>query len=289
MLKRDAISANGQNGQDSKSNEETHATEGSDSSSSEYDNGYAIRSLARGLAVLRCFDMEHPEWSLGDVARATRLNKVTVFRLIKTLQAEGFLGFDPTTARYHLGTAILPLSYLGTSHKELSRMAKPAMRKLAEKTGESVDLAVHTVDGVMFIAQVLTSRPFKPAATIGRVFGDLNSCHSKVFLAFSPSEVRERALSKPWEALTPHTIVERECMEQELRKVVQAGIAYDYQEQTLGICGAAVPVYDALGEVRATLSIVAPIERFNPEDVEVITQALIEAGMALSRELGYKG
>jgi DNA-binding IclR family transcriptional regulator len=199
------------------------------------------------------------------------------------------VGFDPTTSRYHLGTAILPLSYLSTSHKELSRLAKPTMRKLAENTGESVDLAVHTVDGVMFISQVLTSRPFKPAATIGRVFGELNNCHSKVFLAFSAPEVRERALSKPWEILTPHTISERALMEKELHAVAQSGIAYDFQEQALGICGAAVPVRDAIGDVRATLAIVAPVERFNPEDVEKNSSALIEAGLSLSRELGYKG
>jgi IclR family pca regulon transcriptional regulator len=81
------MSANGGNQKDLMSNEEASTDIALDASSSDSENGYAIRSLARGLAVLRCFDMEHPEWSLGDVARATKLNKVTVFRVIKTLQA----------------------------------------------------------------------------------------------------------------------------------------------------------------------------------------------------------
>ena len=28
---------------------------------------YAVKSLSRGLAILKLFDLEHPRWTLGDI------------------------------------------------------------------------------------------------------------------------------------------------------------------------------------------------------------------------------
>jgi len=51
------------------------------------DETYAVRSLSRALRILLCFDVVHPEWPLAELAKATGLNKTTVYRLLKTMEA----------------------------------------------------------------------------------------------------------------------------------------------------------------------------------------------------------
>jgi IclR family pca regulon transcriptional regulator len=52
--------------------------------------GYS-QSLARGLAVLRCFDAEHPVLGIADMARALGMSRPTVHRYASTLAALGYL------------------------------------------------------------------------------------------------------------------------------------------------------------------------------------------------------
>ena len=66
------------------------------------------------------------------------------------------------------------------------------------------------------------------------------------------------------------------------------GVAYDLQERALGICGVAAPVRDFGGEVKASLGIIGPPERFGPTELEHYTRVIKEKADALSRDLGYQ-
>ena len=50
---------------------------------------YAVKSLSRGLAILKLFDLEHPRWTLGDIVRASGQHKATCYRLLRTLEQDG--------------------------------------------------------------------------------------------------------------------------------------------------------------------------------------------------------
>ena len=56
-----------------------------------------VQSLARGLAVVRCFDAAHPRRTLADVARATDLSRPTARRFLLTLVELGYVRTDGTT------------------------------------------------------------------------------------------------------------------------------------------------------------------------------------------------
>ena len=50
-----------------------------------------MKSLSRGLAILKLFDLEHPRWTLGDIVRASGQHKATCYRLLRTLEQDGFV------------------------------------------------------------------------------------------------------------------------------------------------------------------------------------------------------
>lgn len=250
--------------------------------------GYAVRSLARGLRILSSFTVEHPEWGISDLSRQVNLDKATVFRLTKTLEAAGFLVADRDNGKYRLGPALLRIAYVGVLQSELLRVARPCLVRLAQETGESVDLAVRTDEGILFIDQVRTSRPFKPVSRVGHVFTDLSNAHSKVFLAFMPEEERRSILSRPPVPLTPFSITDPQRLAAEIRAVADQGVAFDLQEHTVGVCAVAAPIWGPLGKIVASLAVVAPTDRFGPPEAAAFAQAVKRCAEAISHQLGYQ-
>lgn len=252
------------------------------------DDQFVVRALSRGLRVLALFNVDHPEWSLNDLARTTKLHKATTYRMTRTMEAEGFLIFDPDTGNYHLGPALIPLSYLAQTQSELERMAKPFLEKLAVESGETANLAVETEGTFIVIGSVLTSHTFKPSLPIGRVLTDINNAHAKLAVALKPVAERVHFLSRPPVVETKHSLTERKQIEAELERAAKEGVAYDMEEHGLGVCSVAAPVYGPKGSLLATISVVAPKERFGPEERKRATEDVKRVAAEFSEYLGYK-
>jgi IclR family transcriptional regulator, acetate operon repressor len=251
------------------------------------DDQFVVRALSRGLKVLALFSVDHPEWSLADLTRATRLHKATTYRMTRTMEAEGFLVFDADTSTYHLGPSVIPLSYLAQTQAELERIAKPFMEKLAAETGETANLGVESEGAFIVIGQVLTSNAFKPAMPVGRVLTDLSSTHAKIAVAYKNPEQRARFLSRPLQANTPHSITERAKLEAELDAVAHEGVAYDLEEHGLGVSSVGAPVWGQNGTLIASLTVVAPKERFGSAEQHRCAEIVKRIAAEFSAYLGY--
>jgi len=262
--------------------------EGAGSVERNNDDVFQVRALSRGLRVLALFTVDHPEWSLSDLSRRTGLHKATAYRMTRTMEAEGFLVFDTTTGKYHLGPATIPLSFLASAQSELVRLARPYLEELAELTGETTNLAVEVEGSVVVIGQVLTSHPFKPSLPLGRVLTDLANTHGQLFAAFRPEGERARLLAAPQAKLTPNTVTDSVEIAAKLVRVADEGVAFDLEEHGLGICAVAAPVRDQSGDVKATLSVVAPKERFGAQEKKKHAQAVKRVAASFSAYLGYQ-
>jgi DNA-binding IclR family transcriptional regulator len=225
-------------------------------------------------------------WRIAELSRAVGLHKATTRRLVLTLEAEGFVTSDPETGEYRLGSALLPLIYVTRTNDELLRIARPFLDRLAAQTEETVAMAVWTEQGIMHIGHIQTTHFFKPPLTMGEVLTEYGTSHSKIFLAFGPEERLSRlSLGDRGKRLT---IADAAALRKELDQVRETGIAYDIEERVKGVCAVGVPVRDATGEVIASISVVAPPDRFDDERRESMTKLIRETGEALSYELGYR-
>lgn len=244
-----------------------------------------IAALARGLQILALFDKAHPEWSLNDLVEQTRLHKSTVYRLVRTLEDHRFLGLDRDTGFYHLGLAAYRVAFLADAHAELVQMARPHLQALAEATGETATIAVEREDSAVVLDRILTSNPFKPVFHVGQIHGLFGNSHGKIFLAFKNAGERERFFEHPIPALTPNAVVDRELYERELDRIAAEGAAYDLEEESLGFCGVSAPVWGPGGVLVASMSVVAPRERFGYAEQRRYADAVKAEAAALSRDL----
>lgn len=246
-----------------------------------------VRALTRGLCILSLFDVDHREWSIDEMAEQTGLVRMTVYRMVRTLESMAFLVRDPSTNRYRLGPAALAMSYVAQDHSTFVQAARPFLEDLLNRTGESVTLTIE-VDGYPVCVDIInTARPFQRMTAPGRILDDLSSVHGKIFAAFKPPEQREAILARPRIPRTPHTQTDRETILKELEEVAREGVAYDREGTYLGICAVGAPVHDQFGKVIATISVVAPTGRFGPAECETYAQAVKEVAATFSAYLGW--
>jgi len=100
-----------------------------------------VTALARGLAILRCFNAEQRDLGTSEIARLTGLPQPTVWRLCKTLSQLGYLVPGQSPDRLRVGAAVLMLGHTAITHTGIAAAALPLMREVADRFGISVSLA----------------------------------------------------------------------------------------------------------------------------------------------------
>jgi IclR family acetate operon transcriptional repressor len=91
-------------------------------------------------------------------------------------------------------------------------------------------------------------------------------------------------LAIPATRYTDKTLTDRKVIAERLARIVEEGVAYDFEEQQQGVCAIAVPVFEK-GSVVLSLGAVVPVERFGEADVGKLKQALIAASGVMGARL----
>jgi IclR family pca regulon transcriptional regulator len=250
-------------------------------------DAFQVRALTRGLSILSLFDVDHREWTIDEMAEQTGLVRMTVYRMVRTLESMAFLVRDPSSNRYRLGPATLAMRYVSDDHSGFVEAARPFLEALVRETGESVTLAVE-VDGYPVCVDIInTKRPFKRRTAPGRILGDIATVHGKLFTAYKTPAERAAILAKPRVQLTPGIVTDRKVMEAELDQVAREDVAYDIEGTYTGLCAVGAPVRDQFGTVTAAVSVVMPAGRFGPGERELCTKAVKKAAASFSAYLGW--
>ena len=254
----------------------------------ESDAGSLVKAVQRALRIVRLFDSQHPEWTPSELGRQSGLRRTTAFRLMKTLESEGLIALSEDTGKYSLGPTVFQFAYAWISQTALARIAIPHLQRVTSVTGETSNLMVWNGDGPLCVAHSPSPRPFKLMMSVGDKFIDMANADSKILVALGPDDRRTECLRRPIQPLTPFTITDQERLAAELRRVTNEGLAYDIQEQQLGVCAISAPVWDFSGEVRASMSVVVSETRYGPAEAKRYGQILKQASAALSYDLGYR-
>jgi DNA-binding IclR family transcriptional regulator len=251
--------------------------------------GAPTRTLEKGLFLLGLFDVDHPEWTLKELRERAGLPKATTRRLMKTLEAASWVAYDQDSGKYHLGSSALRALYLAMSHSELVRTAHPFLVKLTEETTETTSLCVWTDQGAMIIDTVATPRAFKIVTFPGMLLQGAASADSQVLIAFGSRHTQDTILVTPQQPRTPYTVVEPEHLRARWEQIRRDGVAFDRCEWNETAPAVAAPVFDSNGELRASISVVAPPERCSEQQMQSYALAAKKSAAQVSSALGYRG
>jgi IclR family pca regulon transcriptional regulator len=205
------------------------------------DNREFITALARGLSVLQCFDRDHPELTLSEVARLTELSPGTTRRCLVTLQQLGYVGANGK--RFFLLPKVVSIGSAYLDAARVEEIILPYLRELVATTGESSSLGVLDGEDVLHLANYSAKRLIRMTAGVGSRLPAYATSLGRVLLASLPPAQLDRFFSKAkLTRLTTRTVTEPPKLKRLLRAVEKQGFAKVVDELEEGLTSVAVPV-----------------------------------------------
>lgn len=213
-----------------------------------------VQSFARGLAVIRAFDAEHPELTLTDVSKRVGIPAAAARRFLRTLQA---LGYVRTNGKYFvLAPKVLELGFSYLSALSLPEAMQPHLERLSQQLGESVSAAVLSEGDIVYVARVPTRRIMSVGITIGTRFPAYATSMGRVLLSSLPVEGSKlRIMDAKLTPITERTITSATEITRELDRVRTQGWSLVDGELEIGLRSIAVPVHTRDGKVAAAVNV----------------------------------
>jgi len=219
-----------------------------------------VRSLERGLSVIRAFDAEHPELTLSEVARSTGLTRAAARRFLRTLVELEYVSTDGRL--FALRPKVLELGYAYLSGLGLPEIALPHLENLVATVHESSSVSILDGADVVYVARVPTKRIMTVSISVGTRFPAYATAMGRVLLASRPGEWLESYLaSVRLRPLTRNTIVDPVVLREELGLVREQGWSLVDEELEEGLRSIAVPIRRADGLVVAAVNVSAHVGR----------------------------
>jgi DNA-binding IclR family transcriptional regulator len=119
------------------------------------DGRYLVPGLIRGLGVLRQMSANHGPVTLSSLAQALGLSRAATYRLIYTLEHEGYVVRDETTKAYRLSARVLELGFDYLSSIDITKLAEPHLQSLSASLGANAHLGILEGHEVVYVLRVV--------------------------------------------------------------------------------------------------------------------------------------
>ena len=203
--------------------------------------------------------------SIGELSARAGLPKSTTSRLVGALERQGLVQRLGARGRLRPGPVLLRYASRDAS-QALVELAQPSLQRLADASGETINLAVQGATGVEHLAQEDTAHLVGVTDWVGRRVPFELAANGKCFLAFGGAGATE--------------------LTDDLRLVRTRGWATSVDELEVGLSALAAPVLGADGDAVAALSISGPSARLTAERIAGLVPLLVEECRELARRLG---
>ncbi|WP_231495780.1 IclR family transcriptional regulator [Paucisalibacillus sp. EB02] len=250
-------------------------------------NVLTVQSVDRALEIIEKLKDNPNGIGVTDLSVMLGVSKSTVHRLLMSLSQGNYVKKDSVTERYQLGLKFLELGDIVSENLDVRKLASPLLKELSTKTSETVHLVVMEYNEVVYIDKVESPETIRMYSRVGKRASMHCTGVGKVFLAHLPEWDVERIIKeKPMVKFTENTLITKEDLFIELRRIKSKGYAIDNEEHEVGVKCIAAPIIDYKGNIIAAVSVSAPIMRLNDEKFELMKQEVLYYSQKISELLG---
>jgi len=251
----------------------------------EEPSSLANKSVLKGLGILSALG-DFPDGATAtDLAEATGNSRPTVFRMLLSLEAAGYV--ERTEGTYRLGWEVVRLSRLPHLDRGLAAKLQPILDKCAQRVNETVNFALRGANARFDIVAEGVAHRFLTTEEqfIGRHFPPHASSSGKLLLSEMSDEEVVKLLPARLEKFTEQTITSRKALLEELQQIRSQGYAVLDGELEIGLFSLSVPVRHASGRLIGAMAVYGPAERLKLNGIQGIVQQLQEASTEVSRAI----
>jgi DNA-binding IclR family transcriptional regulator len=238
------------------------------------------------LRILSLLARQRGPIAARTIADQLDVPRSSVYHLLATLEEHGFVVHLPAERRWGLGTAAFELAGGYARQQPLTRIGRPLIAALADRTGESAHLAVMTGRDVLYIVEERAPRRPALVTDVGVRLPAHLTATGRAMLAALPRE-QVRALYPDAASFADRT-GRGPSRPGELRDVLRAvradGFATEDGEVTLGLRSVGVAVLDHARWPIAGIAVTYPDEP--AQDPAELARVIEHAAGELGRRIG---
>jgi DNA-binding IclR family transcriptional regulator len=252
---------------------------------------YNVPALEKSLDIIDYLVKCNEDLTTHEISTRLHIPIATTYRIVQYLFLRGYLKESQgKQGAFLLGNKFLHVAESVKNRLNINMEALPAMRQLANTTGQTVNFGVLQDYGVMYILQELPALPVNIIAGLRVILSVNTSAIGKVLTAYLPDSERDLFLQKT--TLTKKTeksITGKTAFSKELQKVKKQGFATDEEEFALGISCMAAPVFDYKGVVVASVGVTGHTRDYiDASSFNNIKEAVLRTAANISAAYGFE-
>lgn len=246
-----------------------------------------LSSVKNSCHLLKLFLDSPKELGVTDLSKRLGLSKGAVHKLLITLESEGLIRQNPANKQYALGYTLLELGNKVLKDHNMVEFARPHMLRLASTTKELVCLCVIDGTDAIYVDKIDSQYPIRFDIEVYRRFPLYATSASRSILAFQSESFVEEVLSEELRTFTQYSLKHPQDIKDRLAHIRERGYEMSSNLRNVGVTGIAAPIFDAAGQVIASISTIGPTDRMVPAQEDWIT-AVLDTTRTISLGLGYK-
>ncbi len=210
--------------------------------------------------------------------------KSSAHRILSVLLTEGLAEYDSDSKTYELGPRLSTWTRAVWRRKDLKQVASGELEKLSEITGMNVALSIRDNDSVLYLSTFDTV-PVRYAAPAGEHAPLYCTAAGKVFLTFMPEDRRAQLMGGfKYERFTEYTIRDTDTLLEDLAGIRACGYGLCIQEEFFQVMGIAAPIWNAMDEVVASISLWTLTEKTTEEELRSHAAILIATAQEITKK-----
>lgn len=247
-----------------------------------------IQSLLRSLELLDVLKERNRSFSIAELAEAMNLPPSTIHRILQTFCEKRYVIRDERSHTYRLGPALIPLGKAAAKGIRLQDAAKPILASLSEQTGEDVYLIIQVGNKGLVIEKYDGPSHLKVVEEFGYEMYLHCGAIRKVLLAYQTSSFLDEYFKNIILEGRAFPYVRPADLQLELEKIRADGLAISRGDYVTDAIGIGAPVFNADGEVCASIGIIAPELRIQAQEhIQNLQTQVKRYAAELSSDLGY--
>lgn len=250
-------------------------------------NGVMIQSVVRATEILQCFSSASTELGIKEISNNMGLSKSTIYGLVNTLTACGFLEQNIDSKKYRLGIKLFELGMQVYENMDLRNEAKPYCEALSLKHDSTVHLAANYSDKIVYVDKV--NAPSAPIvySQVGKNAPFYCTGVGKAVASYlSDADLKKLIEKTDIRSFTSKTITDVPQLKKEFEMTRRRGYSIDNEEIEWGLYCVAAPIFNHLSFPIAAVSISGP--KIKLSNLKLIATDVRHTALEISIRMGYR-
>lgn len=240
------------------------------------------QTLLRGLDVIEA--VADGPVALAELALRLDLTRSTTHRLATALVERRYLTFVPRLG-YQFGPKLLELGFLAQQQTDVVQLARPHLEALAAATEDTVHLGVIDGEKALYLDKIAGRRRVEISSRVGDRQPLTSTGLGKALLLDDDAAHWRRVFQKDQAAGSPPA--DYAVWLARMQDYVEAGRAFDLEENEDLIRCVAAPIRDVSGAIVAAISVSSAAQYMADDRMESLSADVMATTAAISEAIGW--